>query len=181
MIIGLCGACGVGKDTVANILVNDHRFVKLSFAAALKDVVSIVFSWPREMLEGETLASRAWRENVDSFWTKKTGIDDFTPRKALQIVGTDLFRNRLYEDTWIDIVENKITKILEARPDARIVITDCRFVNEMALIQKFPGARIIQIVKSHIYYSAVYSDFTIQNDGSLEELKSAVDYCVKTL
>ena len=181
MIIGLCGACGAGKDTVANILVNEHGFIKLSFAAALKDVVSIVFSWPREMLEGDTPASRAWRETIDPFWTKKTEIDGFTPRKALQIVGTNLFRNRLYEDTWIDIVENKITKILEARPDARIVITDCRFENEIGLVQKFHEARIIQIVKSHIHYSPVYSDFTIQNDGSLEELKSAVFYRVKTL
>ena len=181
MIIGLCGACGAGKDTVANILVNEHGFIKLSFAAALKDVVSIVFSWPREMLEGDTPASRAWRETIDPFWTKKTEIDGFTPRKALQIVGTDLFRNRLYEDTWIDIVENKIAKILEARPDARIVITDCRFENEIDLLQKFHEARIIQISKSHIHYSPVYSDFTIQNDGSLEELKSDIDYRVKTL
>jgi hypothetical protein len=181
MIIGLCGACGAGKDTVANILVNEHGFVKLSFAAALKDVVSIVFSWPREMLEGDTPSSRTWRETVDPFWTNKTGIVDFTPRRALQIVGTDLFRNRLYQETWIDIVENKITKILETHPDAHIVITDCRFVNEIALIQKFPGARIIQIVKSYNYNSVVYSDLIIQNDGTLEELKSAVDYHVKTL
>ena len=163
MIIGLCGACGAGKDTVANILVNEHGFIKLSFAAALKDVVSIVFSWPREMLEGDTPASRAWRETIDPFWTKKTEIDGFTPRKALQIVGTDLFRNRLYEDTWIDIVENKITKILEARPDARIVITDCRFENEIDLVRKFHEARIIQIVKSHIHYSPVFCVCMRQN------------------
>ena len=36
-------------------------------------------------------------------------------------------------------------------------------------------------VANHIHYPPVYSDFTIQNDGSLEELKSDIDYRVKTL
>ena len=58
MIIGLCGAQGSGKDTVANILVSKYGFVRISFATALKDVVAILFSWPREMLEGDTPESR---------------------------------------------------------------------------------------------------------------------------
>lgn len=43
MIIGLCGAQGVGKDTIGDILVSEYGFTKITFAAALKDVVSILF------------------------------------------------------------------------------------------------------------------------------------------
>jgi hypothetical protein len=70
MIIGLCGAQGSGKDTVANILISEYGFVKLTFASTLKDVVAILFSWPRDLLEGLTEESRLWRETVDDFWSE---------------------------------------------------------------------------------------------------------------
>ena len=84
MIVGLCGAQGSGKDTVANILVANYGFVRISFAAALKDVIAILFSWPRHMLEGDTPESRTWREAPDAEWSQKTGIPGFSPRKALR-------------------------------------------------------------------------------------------------
>jgi broad-specificity NMP kinase len=73
MIIGICGLIGSGKDTVADILVQENNFKKLSFADKLKDGVSAVFGWDRVMLEGNTEKSRAWREQEDTFWTNETG------------------------------------------------------------------------------------------------------------
>lgn len=58
IIIGLCGAQGAGKDTVGEILINEYGFHKLSFASALKDMLAALFSWPRELLEGDTEESR---------------------------------------------------------------------------------------------------------------------------
>ena len=83
MIIGLCGLIGSGKGTVADILVDEHKFEKISFADKLKDAVSVLFDWDREMLEGETSESRFWREQEDTFWTKETGRK-ITPRLVLQ-------------------------------------------------------------------------------------------------
>ena len=48
MIIGMCGLIGTGKDTVADILVNNYNFIKVSFADKLKDGVATVFSWDRD-------------------------------------------------------------------------------------------------------------------------------------
>ena len=67
MIIGICGFIGSGKDTAADFLCNLHNFKRLSFASTLKDAVSNVFGWDREMLEGRTQASRDWREQKDEF------------------------------------------------------------------------------------------------------------------
>ena len=62
MIVGICGLIGSGKGTVADFLVNDKGFTKLSFADKLKDSVATLFDWPRELLEGDTEESRQWRE-----------------------------------------------------------------------------------------------------------------------
>ena len=75
MIIGVCGLIGSGKGTVADMLVQDHDFTKISFADKLKDGVATVFGWDRNMLEGDTDDSRQWRETQDTFWSKETGKD----------------------------------------------------------------------------------------------------------
>ena len=45
MIIGICGLIGSGKGTVADVLVEEHKFEKISFADKLKDAVSVLFDW----------------------------------------------------------------------------------------------------------------------------------------
>ena len=79
MLVGVVGLIGSGKDTVAERLVQEHNFKKDSFAKSLKDAVSSMFNWDREMLEGKTDESRAWREQPDVFWSKKFN-KDVTPR-----------------------------------------------------------------------------------------------------
>src|SRR6056300_1741255 len=101
MIIGLIGSIGSGKDTVANMLLEGNA-VKESFAAPLKDLLSTVFGWERHLLEGDTAESREFRETPDMFWSRKTGIPNFTPRLALQLVGTDVMREHFHKDVWLN-------------------------------------------------------------------------------
>ena len=68
MIIGITGLIASGKDTAADYLIRFHGFKKLSYAGTLKDTVAAVFGWDRELLEGTTQSSRAWREQVDEWW-----------------------------------------------------------------------------------------------------------------
>ena len=128
MIIGITGAIGSGKDTIADYLIEHHGFMRLSFAGKVKDVAALVFGWDRELLEGRTKESRAWREVVDPFW-------GLSPRTALQRIGTEMFRDQIHPETWIKTVQKQIM----SAPDRNYVITDCRFENEVGAILDLGG------------------------------------------
>jgi hypothetical protein len=141
MIIGVCGFIGSGKDTVADYLVNLHQFRRESFANSLKDAVAQVFGWERDMLDGRTRQSREWREQVDPWWAERLGIPNLTPRWILQHWGTEVCRNGFHDDIWIASLENKLRHSLDD-----IVISDCRFPNEIKSIQSTGGV-IIRVVR----------------------------------
>jgi hypothetical protein len=137
-IIGISGFIGSGKDTVADYLVNYHGFRRESFANTLKDAVACVFGWDRIMLEGRTAASRAWREQVDPWWSKRLNIPFLTPRWILQHWGTEVCRHGFHDDIWIASLENKLRNTTD-----NIVISDVRFPNEVAAIRGVEGIMIL--------------------------------------
>lgn len=85
MIIAICGFKGSGKDTMGNILVEKYGYVKLAFASVLKDVISIIFGWDRNLLEGASHESREWREKVDVWWSQRLNIPNLTRYNKLDI------------------------------------------------------------------------------------------------
>ena len=190
MIIGMCGLIGTGKDTVADILVNNYNFIKVSFADKLKDGVATVFSWDREMLEGTTDESRTWREQKDEFWSRETN-EHITPRLVLQMFGTDCMRNGFYNGIWVSIVKQQIIN----NPNKNFVIPDVRFPNEAKMIKEVNGEvwRIcrgqdpqwfISYVKDNIVPTDVHEsewqwakldfDCVIHNNDTIIDLKNQV-------
>ena len=141
MIIGICGLIGSGKDTVADYLVNVHEFRRESFAGTLKDAVAAVFGWDRTLLEGRTKASREWREQVDTWWAERLNMPHLTPRWVLQYWGTEVMRKSFHDDIWIASIENKIRNLRD-----NVVISDCRFPNEIAAI-KAAGGLVIRTTR----------------------------------
>jgi hypothetical protein len=141
MIIGICGLIGSGKDTIADYLQNIHEFRRESFAHTLKDAVAAVFGWDRELLEGRTKESRAWREQVDPWWAERLNMPHLTPRWVLQYWGTEVARKSFHDDTWIASLENKLRKTKDD-----IVISDCRFPNEIRAIKR-AGGIVIRVVR----------------------------------
>jgi hypothetical protein len=144
MIIGVCGFIGSGKDTVADYLVNFHEFRRESFASTLKDAVAAVFGWDRTMLEGRTKEAREWREQVDPWWAKRLDMPTLTPRWILQYWGTEVCRKGFHDDIWIASLENKLRNSKD-----NVVISDCRFPNEIASIRN-AGGQIVWVQRGEL-------------------------------
>jgi hypothetical protein len=204
VIVGLVGFIGAGKGSVADLLVERHGFIKESFANSVKDAVSVVFGWDRALLEGDTPESRAWREQKDDFWSKKFG-KDFSPRLALQLMGTEAGRDVFHSDIWVHTVQRR------CNDEKNYVIADVRFPNEIDAIAE-SGGRIIRVKRGEdpnwydiaervnlvqIDYNneaksipAHYSewawigspiDYTISNDGTFDELIKKVDITINLI
>lgn len=190
MLIGICGLIGSGKDTVAQNLIDNHNFVKISFADKLKDAVASMFSWDRDLLDGKTDKSRAWREQVDQYWTQETGRE-ITPRLVLQEFGTECMREGFYDGIWVSLTKKHIID----NPNTHFVIPDVRFPNEAKMLYEVGGQvwrvkrgqdpiwfRIYQDVgvepkdvhASEWAWAHTKFTHTIDNNGTLLDLKNQV-------
>ncbi|MCK9369331.1 hypothetical protein M0R04_05280 [Candidatus Dojkabacteria bacterium] len=199
MIVGLVGFIGSGKGTVGEMLVAEGFYTD-SFAKPLKDCVAIIFNWDRELLEGNTRESREWRDKPDPYWSKVYG-SDFTPRKALQLFGTEACREGLHRDIWCESLGTRVNGI------ENVVITDVRFKNEVDYIKKI-GGKVVRIQRgpdpvwvdtlSDLIFSDARENFMnkfnihksewdwvgcdfdvfIRNDWSLDILRHAVDAAI---
>ncbi len=144
-IVGITGKISSGKDTVADYLCDFYGFKRMGFADALKDAVSVIFSWNRELLDGRTEESRAWREQIDVWWANRLSIPHLTPRWILTQWGTEVVRKNFHEDIWVAAIENK----LRTNPN-NIVITDCRYLNEIETIHN-AGGKTIRVHRGGTY------------------------------
>jgi len=203
MFVGILGFIGSGKGTVGDIL-SDIGFEKISFASHLKDVTSVMFGWDRNLLEGDTNESREFREEVDPFWSDKLERK-FTPRLALQLMGTEVGRNVFGANFWIHSLENKIKDVSK-----HYVVTDVRFQNEIDWIRKQKGILIeirrdklpswyniadkanngcqhsISVMKDIEIHESEWKwinkqnvDHVVRNDGTLEDLRESMISCLK--
>ena len=166
MIIGVCGFIGSGKDTVADYLQNFHEFRRESFASTLKDAVASVFGWDRTMLEGRTKEAREWREQVDPWWAERLAMPTLTPRWVLQYWGTEVCRKGFHDDIWIASLENKLRLSKDS-----VVISDCRFPNEIQSIRN-AGGKIIWVQRGNLpdWYQ-VALDANAGHNYAVQELK----------
>ena len=206
MIVGLVGFIGAGKGAVADLLVDRHDFFKESFANSVKDAVSVIFGWDRALLEGDTPESRAWREQDDKFWSEKLG-KAFSPRLALQLMGTEAGRDVFHPDLWVHTVLRRC----QNAPWNNYVIADVRFPNEIKSIREAGGVVIrvkrgdepewynvaLKVNKKNNYYGMAEQypnvhfsewawigskiDLEISNDNTLDKLIEKVDLMVNLI
>lgn len=167
-VLGLNGAAGAGKDTVADYLIDNHGWTKkLSFAANLKKMcMSIFFLTEADVNEQEAKGRLFQRPKVFTdrnlgsvmFWMSLThrdsritkdkmlkvkslvGTELETPRRVLQFIGTDICRT-LIPTYHVDC----LVKNIEEDPNGLFIITDARFPNEGDLIIEELGGAVALI------------------------------------
>ncbi len=184
MLVAFAGPKGSGKDTGADYLVEKYNFVKVSFADPLKAALKELFMFSDEQLYG-TIEQK---ESPDDRWF------GCTPRKAMQFVGTDLFRNHLDEimpgigkNIFVYRFKLWYESELKKNPDLKIVVADVRFANEADHIKNLGGS-VIQLNRPNIIatdthqseneFQNIISDYVINNDSTIYKLWEKLDEIV---
>lgn len=186
MIVGLTGKKQHGKDTTGAILVNEHGFVRVSFADALKQSAAALFGVPVETWD-------ALKNRPDAIVTLNVGayvggdvLAKLTVREFLQRYGTEAHRDVFGGTFWTDVAEERIVAE-HSKPGggSPIVFTDVRFPEEAALVKEY-GGTIVRVVRptddasdthaSEKVQESIVADFELWNGGTIEDLKSAVAF-----
>lgn len=118
-------------------------------------------------------------------------------RKLLQWLGTDWGRATIGENVWVDIWKDRVTKVRAQDQNVNVVCDDCRFDNEAAVVQAL-GGYVVKIVRSNADTHAqggtgiaghaseagldpAFIDFTIENNGTVEDLKESLRKLVEQI
>lgn len=183
MIIGIHGPLNSGKDTVASFIqqLRPGKFERYAFARPLKEALKVMLGFTDGQLEDRVL-----KEAVDSFW-------GFTPRRAMQLLGTEWGRGMLREDIWIKRAELEIAQ--NSAQGLGTLITDVRFENEAKWLRGRDDAVIIYIKApglarderhqhaSEAGISEAATDIVLVNDKALglQALKSKIEEVLSKL
>ncbi len=175
-LIGLCGYAGSGKDTAAAHM---PGWTRVSFADGVREVALAIDPLATSGycdVEDEKYETHLSRLVEMNGWD--TAKKHHEVRRLLQRIGTEAGRNIIGENVWVDIATRKLEAI-----GGPVVITDCRFPNEVEAIRR-RGGIIIRItrpgvgpVNGHASETAIdhiEPDAEVLNDGTPEELGQAV-------
>jgi hypothetical protein len=136
-LIGLTGAAGSGKSTVAAMLERTHGFHRMKFASPLKAMLRellIMLDCPEEELDDHI--EGALKEEPCKY------LDGRTPRLAMQTLGTEWGRNCMGKNFWVNLAEERVMRVLGC--GGRIVFDDVRFMNEAGMIAGL-GGKIVRL------------------------------------
>jgi hypothetical protein len=171
LIVGLTGSAGAGKSSAAAYL-NGQGFQVIKFAGGLKKMAAAIGLSPRH-IEGDL------KEVPCDLLCGKT------PRFLMQRLGTELGRDMIGKDFWVNIWKNEVNSLPEGTP---VVTDDCRFPNEEEALRSL-GGKIIRIQRQIDTTTATFNheseqhiikaDFVVLNDGSFSDLHSALDQIFK--
>ena len=201
-IFGIHGGKRCGKDTTANILINNAEINKISLADPIKQIVSaatgisilnfyddyekdrifdepFVFSSDQiiELINQVEIRYPLTKNQADSIELFFNNQPFISIRDILQKFGTDCCRNLIDQDIWLKIFEKEIN-------DGRsYVIPDVRFPNEFDLIKRLNGYMILVkrntgLVDDHISENMDIPeskfDIIIDNNSTISKLNEEV-------
>lgn len=194
-LVGLTGAIGSGKSKVAAYLALMYNGVTRSFASPLKQI-AISFGFTESQIYG----TQEQKKEINELW----GISG---REFMQKLGTEVFRESVPQiipqmcNPWRRIMEAKAQKLIN--DGTFVIVDDVRFIDEAIMITQLKGV-LIRIVRDNPVNNeldqtkdALIKDssiklhaseqqdfavnFTIINNGTLNELYDQIDKIMATL
>jgi hypothetical protein len=168
-LIGLTGYAGSGKDSVAEVLVEEYGYTRIAFADAIKEVLEATNPL---VIAGYGLYLQDVLEERDWNWNEIKEIVGV--REMLQNLGTAI-RN-IDPLFWVNAA---------GLPDdgySRVVVTDVRLPLEVEAIRRRGGVvyRVVhpgvEAVNQHLTEVGLdgYEFPVIENSGTLDELRDKV-------
>ena len=183
LVLGFIGKAKSGKDTAANdfqeLMDGIVPIYRKPFAGPIREIGKL-FGYTMEQMTDQSLK--------ETYCNKIFPL--VTPRKFMQLVGSEMSRNNLDKDSWVKLVKNFIegeyekashyvTKIEDDKyhPSSIVMVTDVRFPNEAAMIKEM-GGYLIKITRpslsqdgadwhkheSEAYIDTIEADFNTVND-----------------
>lgn len=183
-IIALSGYATSGKDSVADILVEDYGFVKYAWADSLRmaaEALNPIVGWDEQGGSGPI----RYNDAVEEYGYNEAKAKFPELRLVLQRLGTEVGREILGENVWVNATINRIAS--ERSLSDNIVIPDTRFPNEAAAVQARSESKnfVVRVtrpgvgpVSDHISETGLDDfdfDYYIHNDGSLNDLRDRVE------
>lgn len=167
-----------GKTTIANYLISDFGYARGRFSDPIKRVVGLLLIYAgydpdiaRLMLDGDL------KEKPIPMW------NNVTTRYLMQTLGTDWGRNMVHPEMWVRAAMTEILYAVEDK-ETPVVVDDMRFPNEYDAMAR-QGATLIRVETPEQQASAAHAsegalndhhfDYTIVNDGTVEDLYDAID------
>lgn len=173
-VLGLSGWARSGKDTIADNLVENHGYIKVSFAAPMKEAMYRLN--PR--ITVNEMTNTALRVAVDVYGWE--GLKERSPdiRGLLQRFGTEVGREMFGEDFWVDYALSNI-------PDgSKAVISDVRYPNEANAIRAL-GGKVYRVERNGVLPANEHPSETaldgyefdgkIDNNSTIERLHKVVE------
>jgi hypothetical protein len=178
MIIGITGYARHGKNTIGDILVNNYGFKQSGFADKVKESALAINPYIDNNLR--------LCDYVNKYGWDYAKTNNLEVRRLLQYIGTEMGRNLLGDNIWIDTLFNSINL------DENNVITDVRFPDEANAIREHNGQvwKVFMpfcnsgISSSHSSENSVdkiEADIFILNSGTIKELEAKINTHIYSL
>lgn len=186
MLIAVLGRKSSGKDTFANVLINEFGFTRYAFADPLKKGIQSFFN-----LSDEQLYDVRLKEEIDPRW----GV---SPRTLFQVIGTDIFQFSIKKfipnlksdarNHWVILFKEWYLENLSKNPNFKVIISDARFLHEIEEIKNL-GGQVIKITRfnnlinnndMHQSENEIdsipekYIDLSIENSGTINDFNKKI-------
>jgi len=179
VVLGLHGYGGVGKDTLADALVDNYGFVKIAFADPVREILYRMN--PVVVIEDNQPVSL--QEVVDRIgWTEAKHL---YPSVREMLVGLGMgARQSIGPRVWIDEAMRR------AGNHERIVFSDVRMLDEAVFLRDVYRAILVHVVRPGVgpahnqelsSLPPAMLDYVIENDGDIVDLKAKADILMNRL
>lgn len=175
-LIGFCGHASSGKSLAADRLVKKWRFQRVRFAGPLKAMM-------------RSLGLTDAQIDGDEKEMPCDLLRGMTPRRAMQLLGTEWGRDMIHPDIWVSAWEHSVDSLLslcwnDDEPVRLVVCDDVRFPNEAEAIRQ-QGGIVVRIDRpgagsasgsGHVSEQLGFEpDFTVLNNSSRADYLTRID------